>query len=172
MNPIDGKEENATTLPPVTQGATMIQATDVDGLVYPLWIQSNTQGLTWGAAIGQTQGKMLRFHNLASPPTGKGFYDMGIAAGGDFYITGQGISDPILKITAPFNPDLPLGTIVILGQVSVMDKVDIFAEVNIVGNLTVSGGTFVIFSDLPTAPPGSRQLMLDVQGNLCVASSE
>ena len=160
-----------------------IVVTDRIGQTFPLMIQANTSGLTWGSKTGNTLGRCLRLEDRSAPH----FYDFGIDHQGNLFITQQGTEDanqpePALTISPEGSlafgtsggPNLtpsPAGGLMLDSSLTVQGFLVVNGVVSFAHSLTVSGGvTFsgnVNVGQLPTnAPADSRPVMIDSQGNL------
>ncbi len=138
---------------------TLIQSNDEVGLTYPLWVQSDTTSLTWGSAIGDTYGRMIRLQDLALGGSTSGYYDLGIDQLGNFFITIQANPTKSFLIA-------PSGAATLTSTLRVGDSISTGGNVSVGGALTVSGT--VNINGLPTAPAGAKDLMVDSAGILYV----
>jgi hypothetical protein len=143
-----------------TGPGTMIQSNDEVGLTYPLWVQSDTTGLTWNnGSIGSTYGRMIRLQDLALGGPTSGFYDLGIDHAGNFFVTIQANPTKSFLIA-------PGGAATFTSTLRVGDSVSTGGNVSVGGSLNVSGQ--VNIHNLPVAPAGAKHLMVDSAGNLYV----
>jgi hypothetical protein len=182
---MEKQQTSATaTIPAQTvQGWTLVEGKDLIGQEFPFTAQGDTRNLTWGSGIGETQGRLLRLHDLAS-----GFYDFRIDNDGDFSITKKGegtinLPSPALIIAKTGEirvvDSLTVGTTggptltSQAGGLTLSSSLAIHGSLSVAGaaaltSLSVSGGAS--FGQLPIAPPGAKAVMIDSNGNLCQAA--
>jgi hypothetical protein len=73
---------------------------EIVGVSANMLIANNVVGQTWGQAVGNTQGRMIRFSQMTTPNfTQSHFYDLGISQDSSFYI-----SDHWLQSGGPNTP--------------------------------------------------------------------
>jgi len=79
-----------------TPGATLhVSGVDAVGVSYPMFLQTNSTGLTFGPSFDSTLGRILRLGDLAltcgSCPGSSNAYDLGIDKQGNFFASPTGI---------------------------------------------------------------------------------